>query len=172
METLRDENNRLQQELQQRDLLVQQLSEEVLRLVKGNVVFTPNQALAEQHKAEIHALNSKLSNTEEQLILWQLMLNERDQQLHELRESLAEATANSQNLQQKIEILPVVYGTKFSERMEPVKSKVEKLQKQNVQLNSEVQNLSHRLAHSSPPQRIELPEIQTAGLSLPSFGDD
>ncbi len=172
METLRDENIRLQQELQQRDLLVQQLSEEVLRLVKGNVAFLPHQALSEQHHEEMRSLMTKFQNSEEQLILSQLLLKERDQQVSELRQALSEANANMQNLQRKIENLPTVYGTKFSERMEPVKSKVEELQKQNTQLNSEVQNLSHRLSHTAPPQRIEVPEIQTAGLSLPSFGDD
>ncbi|AFY72837.1 hypothetical protein Syn7502_00694 [Synechococcus sp. PCC 7502] len=172
METLREENNRLQQELQQRDLLVQQLSEEILRLVKGNIAFLPNQALTDQHAEEMRSLNHKLANAEEQLILSQLLLKERDQQIQELRHALAESNARSQDLQHKIENLPAVYGNKFSERMEPVKSKVEELQKQNSQLNSEVQNLSHRLAHSTPPQRIEVPEIQTSGLSLPTFGDD
>jgi len=172
METLRDENIRLQQELQQRDLLVQQLSEEVLRLVKGNVAFLPNQALSEQHEQEVRSLTNKLLNAEEQLILHQLLLKEREQQLSELQNTLAEVNANAQSLQQKIDNLPTVYSTKFSERMEPVKSKVEELQKQNTQLNSEVQNLSHRLSHAIPPQRIEVPEIQTAGLSLPTFGDE
>ena len=173
METLRDENIRLQQELQQRDLLVQQLSEEVLRLVKGNIAFLPNQAVSEKHEAEIRTLTTKLANSEEQLILYQLLLKERDQELQELRRALEEATATAQNLRQKINNLPAVYSTKFSERMEPVKTKVEELQKQNSHLNSEVQNLSHRLAHNTvPPQRIEVPEIQTAGLSLPTFGDD
>jgi len=172
METLRDENNRLTQELQQRDLLVQQLSEEVLRLVKGNIAFLPNQSLSQQHEQEIKALTNKLLNTEEQLILCQLLLKERDQQLSELRQALETENAQTQNLQHKIDNLPTVYGAKFSERMEPVKSKVEELQKQNTQLNSEVQNLSHRLAHAPAPQRIEVPEIKTAGLSLPTFGDD
>jgi chromosome segregation ATPase len=172
METLRDENIRLQQELHQRDILVQQLSEEVLRLVKGNVAFLPNQALAEQHQLEMRSLTTKLANAEEQLILHQLLLRERDQQLGELRQALLLANDRTQNLQEKIDNLPAFYSTKFSERMEPVKSKVEELQKQNTQLNSEVQDLSHRLAHTIPPQRIEVPEIQTAGLSLPSFGDD
>jgi chromosome segregation ATPase len=172
METLRDENIRLQQELQQRDLLVQQLSEEVLRLVKGNVAFLPNQALSEQHEQEMRSLTHKLVNAEEQLILHQLLLKEREQQLSELQNTLASVNATAQSLQQKIDNLPTVYSTKFSERMEPVKSKVEELQKQNTQLNSEVQNLSHLLAHTVPPQRIEVPEIQTAGLSLPTFGDE
>ncbi len=211
METLQDENIRLQQELQQRDLLVQQLSEEVLRLVKGNIAFLPNQAVSEKHEVEIRTLTTKLANSEEQLILYELLLKERDQQLDELRQALVEirtlttklanseeqlilyelllkerdqqldelrqaldeATTTAQNLQQKINNLPNVYSTKFSERMEPVKTKVEELQKQNTQLNSEVQNLSHRLAHNTVPlQRIEVPEIQTAGLSLPTFSDD
>lgn len=43
METdLQVENTQLREELQQRDVLIQQLSEELFRLVKGNVAFVPS----------------------------------------------------------------------------------------------------------------------------------
>jgi chromosome segregation ATPase len=167
LEQLRHEINRLQQELQQRDLLVQQLSEEVLRLVKGNIAFLPTTSDQEQKRS----LSHKLVETEQQLVLSQLLLKERDQEVMELRQALTELRENTQSLELTIQDLPNVYGNKFSERMVPIKSKVEVLQKENRQLHVELQSMSHRLAQTTPPQRIELPQIQTSGLALPAFGD-
>jgi len=167
LEQLRNEINRLQQELQQRDLLVQQLSEEVLRLVKGNIAFLPT--VSDQE--EMRSLSHRLVDTEQQLVLSQLLLQERDQEVLELKASLTELQKNAQNLEATIQDLPSIYGNKFSERMVPIKSKVEVLQKENRQLHVELQSMSHRLAQTTPPQRIELPQIQTSGPALPAFGD-
>lgn len=170
METLRDQNQRLQQELQQKDVLIQELSEELLRLVKGNI--SVEHSFPADQQSEVRSLTQKLHNANEQLILSQLLLKEREQEISELRQALVDAHAYGSALQAKIESLPEVYGSKFSERMEPVKSKVEELQKEKDLLTSEVQNLAHRLANSAPVQRIEVPEIKTGGLDLPTFGDD
>lgn len=172
METLRDENNRLRQELEQKDILIQELSEEVLRLVKGNITLELDQGLAAQQESEVRSLAQKLRHSEEQLILSQLLLRERDQQISELRQALDHAENESRELQARIDSLPEVYSSKFSERMEPIKSKVEELQKQKDLLTSEIQTLSQRLASSPQLQRIELPEIKTGDLSLPNFGED
>ena len=48
VEELREEISHLQQEVQQKDLLVQQLSEELFRLIKGNNVFVPTQEVSHQ----------------------------------------------------------------------------------------------------------------------------
>jgi chromosome segregation ATPase len=167
LEQLHNEINRLQQELQQRDLLVQQLSEEVLRLVKGNIAFLPTASDQEEKRS----LSHKLVETEQQLVLSQLLLKEREQEVMELKQALTELKENTQSLESTIQDLPNVYGNKFSERMVPIKSKVEVLQKENRQLHVELQSMSHRLAQTTPPQRIELPQIQTSGLALPAFGD-
>jgi chromosome segregation ATPase len=172
IEQLKTEVTRLQQELQQRDLLVQQLSEEVLRLVKGNIAFLPTPTVSEQQQQEVRSLSHKLVSTEQQLVLTQLLLKEREQEVMELRQSLGDLQETSRSLEQTIQDLPVVYSSKFSERMVPIKSKVEILQQENRQLQTELQSVSYRLAHSTtPPKRIEVPQIQTSGLSLPAFGE-
>lgn len=49
METnLQQEVERLQQELAQRDVLIEQLSEELFRLLKGNVAFVPQTSREKQ----------------------------------------------------------------------------------------------------------------------------
>jgi hypothetical protein len=50
---LQQEINLLKVELEQKDLLVQQLSEELFRLVKGNTAFLPSTEFHEQHSDEM-----------------------------------------------------------------------------------------------------------------------
>ena len=53
---LQAEVSRLQAELQMRDRLIQQLSQELFRLVKGNTSFTPTAEVTEQHQAQMQIL--------------------------------------------------------------------------------------------------------------------
>ncbi|MFN5964957.1 MAG: hypothetical protein ACK46E_07445, partial [Pseudanabaena sp.] len=65
---LQQEINLLKVELEQKDLLVQQLSEELFRLVKGNTAFLPNVEVHEQHSEEMRFLEQKLAMVENQLL--------------------------------------------------------------------------------------------------------
>ena len=58
---------RLQSELDMRDQLVQQLSQELFRLVKGNAGFMPSPEMSEQHQAEVRALREQLRGVEKQV---------------------------------------------------------------------------------------------------------
>ena len=59
---------RLREELEMRDQLVQQLSQELFRLVKGNQDFLPNPEVSEQHEQEVRSLRDQLHNLEEQVM--------------------------------------------------------------------------------------------------------
>ncbi|MGC1247633.1 MAG: hypothetical protein WA865_15565, partial [Spirulinaceae cyanobacterium] len=52
LNSLQSEASHLREELQLRDQLVQQLSQELFRLVKGNANFMPQPEISEHHKAE------------------------------------------------------------------------------------------------------------------------
>ncbi|MFN5855684.1 MAG: Npun_F5560 family protein [Pseudanabaenaceae cyanobacterium] len=168
---LQDEIEQLKQELEQRDLLVQQLSEELFRLVKGNTAFMPN---AEQSSpadaAAIRDLQDKLTAVEAQLSLSENMLQQRDQEIFSLRQNVQELTDHAKMLEQIVQEMPNVYRAKFAERMVPIKQKVESLQRENRQLHIELQSLSFRIANRHRPPRIELPKTAHQNPVLPMFG--
>jgi chromosome segregation ATPase len=158
-EELQSQVNQLQQELEQRDLLVQQLSEELFRLVKGNSAFMPSQELLDHHHAEIKYLTEKLSAADDQIAEARQLLEERDNEIIDLRQEVQDMGDRTRMLEQVVAELPNVYKAKFAERMIPIKQKVESLQKENRQLHIELQSLSFRLASRIRPSRLELPHV-------------
>jgi len=165
---------RLEAELEMRDQLVQQLSQELFRLVKGNAGFMPSPEVSEQHQAEVRALRDQLRGVEKQIDFYQGQLEERDTELLQLRQTVQELTDRSRMLEQVVQELPAVYRQKFSERLTMVKQRVAELQRENRQLQAELQSVTYRLAmRTRRSQRLELPSLNQDGLegiTLPSFG--
>lgn len=164
---LQQEINLLKVELEQKDLLVQQLSEELFRLVKGNTAFLPNVEVHEQHSEEMRFLEQKLAMVENQLMATQAQIQERDREAVELRQTIQEMSDRNRMLEQVVQELPNIYRAKFAERIVPIKQKIEALQKENRQLHIELQSLSFRLSgrtnrRSTPQQRLELPRVMPA----------
>ena len=153
----------LKSELEQKDLLVQQLSEELFRLVKGNTAFLPNAEVHEQHSEEMRLLADKLSMVERQLMASQAQIQERDREAVELRQTIQDMSDRNRMLEQVVQELPNIYRAKFAERIVPIKQKIEALQKENRQLHIELQSLSFRLAgrtrRPAASQRLELPRV-------------
>ncbi|HIK44832.1 MAG TPA: hypothetical protein IGR64_08060 [Leptolyngbyaceae cyanobacterium M65_K2018_010] len=165
---------RLEAELEMRDQLVQQLSQELFRLVKGNAGFMPSPEVSEQHQAEVRALRDQLRSVEKQVDFYQGQLEERDAEMVKLRQTVQELTDRSRMLEQVVQELPTVYRQKFSDRLTLVKQRVAELQRENRQLQAELQSATYRLAmRTKRPQRLELPSLNQGGLeglSLPTFG--
>jgi chromosome segregation ATPase len=165
---------RLEAELEMRDQLVQQLSQELFRLVKGNAGFMPSPEVSEQHQAEVRALRDQLRGVEKQIDFYQGQLEERDIELLQLRQTVQELTDRSRMLEQVVQELPAVYRQKFSERLTMVKQRVAELQRENRQLQAELQSVTYRLAmRTRRSQRLELPSLNQdslEGITLPSFG--
>ena len=137
---------RLQEELHMRDQLVQQLSQELFRLVKGNQDFLPSADVSERHQAEVRALREQLQGVETQVAFYQDQLESRDEEIHRMRQTVQELTDRTRMLEQVVQELPKIYKQKFSERMLAVKNRVARIQQENRQLNAELQNVSYRLA--------------------------
>ncbi len=165
---------RLEAELEMRDQLVQQLSQELFRLVKGNAGFMPSPEVSEHHQAEVRALREQLRGVEKQIDFYQGQLEERDTELLQLRQTVQELTDRSRMLEQVVQELPTVYRQKFSERLTLVKQRVAELQRENRQLQAELQSVTYRLAmRTRRSQRLELPSLNQTGMegiTLPSFG--
>ncbi|BAW97636.1 hypothetical protein NIES970_25900 [[Synechococcus] sp. NIES-970] len=163
----------LQQELHLRDQLVQQLSQELFRLVKGNDDSIATAEIEEQYQAEIQQLREQFQEVEQQVVFYQEQLAQKDQEISHLRQSVQDLGDRSRRLEQVIQELPTIYRQKFAERMAAVRDKVEKLQRENRQLHAELQSVSYRLAvknrrHSL--SEIELPTFNPKGGSpIPTF---
>jgi chromosome segregation ATPase len=164
---LQQEINLLKVDLEQKDLLVQQLSEELFRLVKGNTAFLPNAEVHEQHSEEMRCLAEKLALVENQVIASQAQIQDRDREAVELRNTIQEMSDRNRMLEQVVQELPNIYRAKFAERIVPIKQKIEALQKENRQLHIELQSLSFRLSGrtrrpATQQQRLELPRVMPA----------
>lgn len=151
----------LREELQVRDLLAQQLSQELFRLVKNNANVEPIPEVPEHHQSEVRSLREQLKSVEEQVASYQGQISERDTEIQQLRQSVKDLTERSQMLEQVVQELPRVYREKFAERMVPIKEKIARIQRENRQLHAELQSVSYRLAVRS--------RQQTSQLDLPSF---
>jgi DNA repair exonuclease SbcCD ATPase subunit len=170
---LQTEAARLREELQMRDNLVQQLSQELFRLVKGNASFMPSPEVSERHLSEVRALREQLQGVEQQVTFYQEQIADRDTEVYQLRQSVQELTDRSRMLEQVVQELPKIYRQKFAERMVPIREKVTQIQRENRQLHAELQSVSYRLAVRTRRQtHLDLPSFPKGmDAALPSFGN-
>jgi predicted nuclease with TOPRIM domain len=147
-----------------RDQLVQQLSQELFRLVKGNAATSPTPELSERQQAEIRALRDQLQGVEQQVTFYQEQLASKDNEIYQLRQSVQELTDRSRMLEQVVQELPRVYKEKFEQRLIPIKEKVAMIQRENRQLHAELQSVSYRLAvRSRRVSHLDLPSFPRIG---------
>jgi DNA repair exonuclease SbcCD ATPase subunit len=171
---LQAETARLREELQMRDQLVQQLSQELFRLVKGNTNFMPTPEVSERHMSEVRALREQLQGVEQQVMFYQEQIADRDSEIYQLRQSVQELTDRSRMLEQVVQELPRIYREKFAERLTPIRDKIAMLQRENRQLHAELQSVSYRLAvRSRRNTQIDLPTFPRGvkPASVPTFSD-
>ncbi|AFZ44732.1 hypothetical protein PCC7418_2590 [Halothece sp. PCC 7418] len=163
LETLQAEIAHLQGELQLRDQLVDQLSQELFRLVKDPTSAASPPVGADPEQSQIERLNAQLTEIEEQVQFYQQQITTRDQEIYQLQNTIKTLMAKNKNLEKMLEDLPELYRQKFAQRLKPVKEKVEQLQRENQQLQAQVQTLTYRLTvrnRSSHDQDIDLPNFQ------------
>lgn len=156
-----------------RDQLVQQLSQELFRLVKGNAVATPSVELSERHTAELKAMREQLQAVEGQVRFYQEQISSRDGEIYQLRQTSKELSDRAKMLEKIVQDMPGVYRQKFAERMAPVKEKVAQIQQENRRLHAELQSVSYRLAvRSRRTSHIDLPTFPRVGMPVrvPSLG--
>ena len=170
---LQSEVARIREELQMQDQLVQQLSQELFRLVKGNATFIPKPEVSERQIAEVKLLREQLQEVEQQVTFYQEQISERDGEIHQLRQSFQELSERSRMLEQVVQELPQIYRQKFAERMVPLKEKVTMLQRENRQIHAELRSVSYRLAvRSRNIGKIDLPTFNRVSVGpIPTYGN-
>jgi chromosome segregation ATPase len=164
--TLKAEVARFREELTTRDKLVQQLSQELFRLVKDNTAYAPRPEVAGDYRAEVRLLREQLQGVEHQVHFYQEQLQRRDLEIQQLRQTIRELSERSQMLEQVIRELPKVYTRKFAERLAPIKNKIMALQSENRQLQSDLVAVTDRLAARSIKLEPSVPEFK---LDLPNI---
>lgn len=163
LETLQAEVKHLKEELNLRDQLVEQLSQELFRLVKDNSNFTASEQETESSASQIDRLKSQIAEIDEQVQFYQKQIETRNSEIEQLQTKIKTLTERNQNLEQMLQELPQVYRQKFAQRMQPVKEKVETLQQENQQLQAKLQTLTYRLAarnRTHKDNQVDLPDIQ------------
>jgi chromosome segregation ATPase len=167
IQSLQTEASQLREELTMRDQLVQQLSQELFRLVKGNSGFTPSTEVSEQHRAEMRKIREQLQGVEQQVGFYQTQLGDRDSEISQLRQNVQDLTERSRMLEQVVQELPGIYRKKFSERLNNVRDRVSQLQRENRQLHSELQSVSYRLAvRNRNVSNVDLPTFPRFGAAF------
>jgi len=170
---LQSEVARIREELQMQDQLVQQLSQELFRLVKGKATFIPKPEVSERQIAEVQLLREQLQEVEQQVTFYQEQISERDGEIHQLRQSFQELSERSRMLEQVVQELPQIYRQKFAERMVPLKERVTMLQRENRQLHAELCSVRYRLAvRSHNIGKIDLPTFNRVSVGpIPTYGN-
>ena len=172
--SLKAEIARFREELNTRDKLVQQLSQELFRLVKDHSA-APKLEAAGDYRAEILLLREQLQGVEQQVRFYQEQLQRRDVEIQQLRQTIRELTERGQMLEQVIRELPNVYTQKFAERLGPIKHKIMALQVENRQLQSDLVAVTERLTArgvnlqpSTPRLELDLPNISPQRVPQPA----
>lgn len=161
----------LREELQMRDQLVQQLSQELFRLVKGNETALPAPEVSERQMAEMRALREQLQSVEQQVTFYQAQIADRDTEIYQLRQTAQELGDRSKMLEKVVQEMPHIYREKFERRLAPIKEKVSLVQRENRQLHAELQSVSYRLAvRSRRGTQLDLPTFPSGAVALPTLG--
>lgn len=175
------EIGRLKEEIDMRDRLVEQLSQELFRLVEGSAQAIPSSTpsdLSSGQQKHVQMLRTQLEEVEKQVEFYQAQIEQRDLELYAQRQAVQELTDRASTLERVVQELPEIYKEKFAERLQPVEERVAQLQRENRQLHAELQSVNYRLAQRmkmNTPDTVDLPaftaseESQAALPSLPSF---
>lgn len=174
LSVLKAEIAHFREELTMRDQLVQQLSQELFRIVKSN--HPTRGELVGDYRGEIRALREQLQGVETQVNYYQEQLHNRDLEIQQLRRTVRELSDRSRMLEQVVQELPKIYTQKFAERLAPIREKIANLHRDNQRLQAELQQVNANTAPevTLPPTKleIELPEMPRSNKShkMPLFG--
>lgn len=138
----------LQEELEVRDQLVQQLSEELFRLIQTSSYFNPDQqaSLALPFATPLESIAPALPDQD----TWEHYDEEvaaKDEEIFQLHHIIDELKERCQLLETVVQEFPHIYRRKFSERMQPVRDKMLRLQQENRSLRSQLELTRERLAY-------------------------
>ncbi|MGF1602294.1 MAG: Npun_F5560 family protein [Thermosynechococcaceae cyanobacterium] len=136
---LEQELQHLKQQLAARDLLVDQLSAELFRVIQANPPLLAPAAASLRSPSPTHSLQQELEALGEQIEFYQKQIDDRDNQISHLQASCQSLSDRNQQLEKLIQELPEVYKSKFSDRLDQVKNKMQSLQTENQRLYSQLQ---------------------------------
>lgn len=154
------EIDRLREELELRDQVVQQLSQELYKvMVNHPALFLPESSGAEISDTQaLQTLRQQMQTMEKHIGFYQEQINRRDAELLQLRDTVQELGDRNRMLEKVVQELPEVYRQKFAERLNQFKARLETLQRENHHLRSQLQNVA-TLAVRPAAGQIELADF-------------
>ena len=130
------ETERLRQQLQQRDQLVNQLSAQLYHMVQEHPPALP-QARSPITSSSAPS-NADIQALEQQISFYQDQIDQRDRQIEQLKSSCQDLSDRNQMLENVIQELPEVYRQQFAEKLEQFKTKLQTLKAENQRLRTEL----------------------------------
>jgi chromosome segregation ATPase len=147
----------LRQQLALRDQLVEQYSKALYHQIRlpaenagGALVRTSQSKLSMDEQQDL----------EQQVFFYQQQLAEQNNEITNLRESQQQLRDRNQMLEKVIQELPQVYRQKFADRLSQVKAKMESLQRENRQLQTDLHQINFILSgRSRNAENLALPQV-------------
>jgi len=152
---LQEQVRHLHHQLQLRDQLVKQLSEELYRLIRDQPGLTQQSETAQP----MQSLPRQLQVVKQQLAHLREDIAKRNAEIAHLRQSLEELSVRNSLLEQAMQELPEVYRQRFSERIRPVRQRLMMLQQENHQLQARLQNANYGPTIRTPYPKLEVPNF-------------
>ncbi len=119
--------------------------------------------VAQLDQEKIHALQGQID-------LLQLRQEKLHQQLNNYEAEIDQLHQEKELLEQTILELPEIYRRKFTERMKPIRDRIEAIQEENYQLRIDVHELNCQLRRQKHVEDLEPPRWQIRLPQLPKIG--
>ena len=155
-EEQQQQNNLLKHQLKARDQLVDQLSAQLFQMVQEHPPALP-QARSPFSMGSSAESSSEVKSLEQQISFYQDQIDQRDQQIANLKTSCQDLSDRNQMLENVIQELPEVYRQQFAERLEQFKEKLKALKIENQKLQSELRQRPQSPPSNKPKRKLFLP---------------
>ena len=145
----------LKHQLKIRDQLVDQLSAQLFQMVQDHPPALP-QARSSFNGGIPNSASEDVQALQQQISFYQDQIDQRDQQITQLKTSCQELSDRNHMLENVIQELPEVYRQQFAERLDRFKEKMQALKAENQKLRTEL-GLKSKNNSGKTKRRLFLP---------------
>jgi chromosome segregation ATPase len=157
-EAERAELRDLQQQLELRDQLVDQLSTQLFQMVQAHPPALPSAGQTSSRNRDDGAeLVNLTREMEQQIEFYQGQIDQRDAEISKLQHSCQELSDRNQMLEHVIQDMPEVYRQQFAARLDQLKTKMQALQEENKRLYTELAHYNPEAARKAAASKRLMP---------------
>jgi len=136
----------LQQQLQDRDRLIQQLAQEIVQVNQHNRSLQQTLDQSSSSRGSVDPapeLDRQVQRLREELTL-------KEKEIFALQERMQQVQQENHKLQQYLRDVPELYKRKFSERLAPFKERMNQVESENLRLHQFIEDLDRQLPEDLP----------------------